>query len=92
MDARQARRGAAQQKILAFASLIVLVAGFSLASPNFFQMTNIMAILQAASVNGVLAVEKFEDAEARAGGSHGNKGEEVALAALEMVNLLEQLP
>ncbi|WP_314188270.1 ABC transporter permease [Paracoccus yeei] len=56
MDARQARRGAAQQKILAFASLIVLVAGFSLASPNFFQMTNIMAILQAASVNGVLAV------------------------------------
>lgn len=56
MDARQARRGAAQQKILAFASLIVLVAGFSLASPNFFQLTNIMAILQAASVNGVLAV------------------------------------
>ena len=56
MDAPQARRGAAQQKILAFASLIVLVAGFSLASPNFFQLTNIMAILQAASVNGVLAV------------------------------------
>ncbi len=43
-------------------------------------------------LNGVLAVERAEDAEARAGGSHGNKGEEVALAALEMVNLLEQLP
>jgi 6,7-dimethyl-8-ribityllumazine synthase len=43
-------------------------------------------------LNGVLAVEKFEDAEARAGGSHGNKGEEAALAALEMVNLLERLP
>ena len=43
-------------------------------------------------LNGVLAVERVEDAEARAGGSHGNKGEEVALAALEMVNLLEQLP
>ena len=42
-------------------------------------------------LNGVLAVEKFEDAEARAGGSHGNKGEEAALAALEMVNLLEHL-
>jgi 6,7-dimethyl-8-ribityllumazine synthase len=42
-------------------------------------------------LNGVLAVEKFEDAEARAGGSHGNKGEEAALAALEMVNLLERL-
>ena len=43
-------------------------------------------------LNGVLAVERVEDAEARAGGSHGNKGEEVALAALEMVNLLEQPP
>ena len=35
-------------------------------------------------LNGVLAVERFEDAEARAGGSHGNKGEEAALAAIEM--------
>ena len=42
-------------------------------------------------LNGVLAVEKFEDAQARAGGSHGTKGEEAALAALEMVNLLEHL-
>ena len=31
-------------------------------------------------LNGVLAVERFEDAQARAGGSHGNKGEEAALA------------
>lgn len=43
-------------------------------------------------LNGVLAVERFEDAEARAGGSHGNKGEEAALAALEMADLLERLP
>ena len=43
-------------------------------------------------LNGVLAVEQVEDAEARAGGNHGNKGEEAALTALEMVNLLEQLP
>ena len=42
--------------------------------------------------NGVLAVERHEDAEARAGGSHGNKGEEAAQAALEMSHLLEQLP
>jgi len=39
-----------------------------------------------------MAVERADDAEARAGGSHGNKGEEAALTALEMVNLLEQLP
>lgn len=43
-------------------------------------------------LNGVLAVEDAEDAEKRAGGSHGNKGEEAALAAIEMASLLEQLP
>jgi len=56
MSEKQVRRGAAQQKLLAFASLIVLVVGFSLASPRFFQIDNIMSILQATSVNGVLAV------------------------------------
>lgn len=43
-------------------------------------------------LNGVLAVERIEDAEARAGGSHGNKGEEAAVVALELSQLLEQLP
>lgn len=38
-------------------------------------------------LNGVLAVENHADAEARAGGKHGNKGEEIALAALEMIDL-----
>lgn len=42
-------------------------------------------------LNGVLAVELHADAEARAGGAHGNKGEEVALAALEMIDLWRQL-
>jgi 6,7-dimethyl-8-ribityllumazine synthase len=42
--------------------------------------------------NGVLAVDRFEDAQARAGGSHGNKGEEAALVAIEMAHLLAQLP
>ena len=42
-------------------------------------------------LNGVLAVEKFEDALARAGGNHGNKGEECALAAIEMVDLRRKL-
>lgn len=52
------RRGgaAAQQMLWAFASLIVLVAFFSVASPNFLQTTNILAVLQAAAVNGVLAI------------------------------------
>jgi 6,7-dimethyl-8-ribityllumazine synthase len=42
-------------------------------------------------LNGVLAVELHADAEARAGGKHGNKGSEVALAALELVNLWGKL-
>ena len=42
--------------------------------------------------NGVLAVDVAEDAEARAGGSHGNKGEECALVAIEMASLMEKLP
>ena len=41
--------------------------------------------------NGVLAVEKHEDAVARAGGAHGNKGEEAARAAIEMADLLRGL-
>ena len=41
--------------------------------------------------NGVLAVDDYADAEKRAGGSHGNKGEEAALVAIEMSHLLEQL-
>ncbi|HQW59547.1 6,7-dimethyl-8-ribityllumazine synthase [Thermomonas sp.] len=41
--------------------------------------------------NGVLAVERFEDASARAGGSHGNKGEEAALVAIEMADLCRKL-
>ena len=42
-------------------------------------------------MNGVLAVERFEDAQARAGGSHGNKGEEAALVAIEMADLRRKL-
>ncbi len=45
-----------QHRFWAFSGLIVLMVGFSLASPNFFQTTNLISILQAASVNGVLAI------------------------------------
>ena len=44
------------QKVLAFASLVMLLIGFSIASPNFMQTSNMIAILQATSVNGVLAI------------------------------------
>ena len=47
---------AARQKLLAFASLLILMVYFSFASENFLQMDNIVAILQATAVNGVLAI------------------------------------
>ena len=46
----------ARQKLLAFASLIGLMAFFSFASPSFMQIENIMGILQSTAVNGVLAI------------------------------------
>ena len=41
--------------------------------------------------NGVLAVEEHAHALARAGGAQGNKGEEAALCALEMADLIARL-
>ena len=40
---------------------------------------------------GLLTCDTVEQAEARAGGAHGNKGWDAALAALEMVDLLDRL-
>lgn len=40
---------------------------------------------------GLLTTDTLEQAEARAGGAHGNKGWDAALAALEMVDLFERL-
>lgn len=44
------------QKLLAFAGLILLLIVFSLASPNFFKIDNLVGILLATAVNGVLAI------------------------------------
>lgn len=41
--------------------------------------------------NGVLAVDDYAHAEARAGGTHGNKGEEAAVVVIEMANLIGKL-
>jgi ribose transport system permease protein len=49
-------RSDAMQRVLAFGALIVLFVVFSLASPNFFQFSNIVGILLATAVNGVLAL------------------------------------
>jgi 6,7-dimethyl-8-ribityllumazine synthase len=41
---------------------------------------------------GVLTTETFAQAMDRAGGKHGNKGWDAAMAAMEMAGLLEELP
>lgn len=40
---------------------------------------------------GVITTETWEQAQQRAGGSHGNKGEDAALAALETAQVLRAL-
>jgi ribose transport system permease protein len=49
-------RSDAVQRLLAFGALIVIVVVFSLLSPNFLQFGNIVGILLATAVNGVLAL------------------------------------
>src|SRR5438034_7143437 len=49
-------RSDAVQRLLAFAALIVIVVIFSLLSPNFLQFDNVVGILSAAAVNGILAL------------------------------------
>lgn len=39
---------------------------------------------------GLLTTDTLEQAEARAGGAHGNKGEDAALAALELLDLFDR--
>src|SRR6516165_2933023 len=46
----------ARQKLLAFASLVLMLIYFSIASPAFMQADNMINILQATAVNGVLAI------------------------------------
>ncbi|MES2524748.1 MAG: 6,7-dimethyl-8-ribityllumazine synthase [Gemmatimonadota bacterium] len=40
---------------------------------------------------GLLTTDTLEQAEARAGGAHGNKGADAALAALEMLDLFDRI-
>jgi ribose transport system permease protein len=49
-------RSDATQKILAFGALIVIFLVFSLASPNFLSFSNMVGILLATAVNGLLAL------------------------------------
>ncbi len=49
-------RSDAVQRLLAFGALILIIVVFSLASPNFLQFDNVVGILLATTVTGVLAL------------------------------------
>ena len=49
-------RSDAVQRLLAFGALLVIIVVFSLLSPNFLQFDNVIGILLATSVNGILAL------------------------------------
>ena len=50
------RRADTVQRLLAFGALIILFVVFSLASPYFFTFSNVVGILIATAVNGLLAL------------------------------------
>jgi len=92
-----AERIAAARKHVAIVALGCIVRGdtrhFEHIADNCAQGLMQVALDHAVPVcNGVLAVDEHEHAAKRAGGSHGNKGEEAALVAIEMAQLLERLP
>lgn len=54
--AKRFASGQAVQKLLAFATLIILIVFFACASPNFLITDNVISILLATCVNGLLAL------------------------------------
>jgi len=52
----RARIGGSLQQLLAFVSLLVILLFFSIASPYFFTPSNLVGILMAATVTGILAL------------------------------------
>ena len=53
-------------------------------------ITNLNLRYDTQFIFGVLTTDNLEQAEARAGGTHGNKGEDCAIAALKMIALQEK--
>lgn len=54
-------------------------------------ISEVSADLDLPIIFGVLTTETMQQAAARAGGAAGNKGEEAALAAIELLNVLRKL-
>ncbi len=91
-----AKRLAAAKKYDAIIALGAVIRG---ATPHFEYvagectkgLTNVSMAFDIPVAFGVLTVDTIEQAIERAGTKGGNKGEEAALATIEMVNLLKQI-
>jgi 6,7-dimethyl-8-ribityllumazine synthase len=92
-----ARRWAASGRVDAVVALGVVIRG---ETPHFDYVAGgaaqgISAVATDTGVPvafGVLTTDTAEQADARAGGKAGNKGFEAAMAAIEMANLVAELP
>ena len=91
-----ARRGAASERYDGIIALGAVIRG---ETPHFDYVAGgaARALAQASAdfdvpiTFGVLTCDTTEQAEARAGGAHGNKGWDAALAALELIDLFSRL-
>jgi 6,7-dimethyl-8-ribityllumazine synthase len=87
-------KSAKKKKPDAFIALGCVIRG---GTPHFDYVCKIISegvlqlnlILPIPTIFGVLTVDNEEQARDRIGGMHGHKGEEAALTAIKMVNLLE---
>lgn len=90
-------QAAASGAYVAVISLGVVIQGDT-PHHDYINMSVAQGLMQAGQKSGVpilfgvLTCHTIEQAQERAGGTLGNKGEEAALAAIEMVQLLGQIP
>ena len=61
------------------------------AGPVAYGLTNVAIETMVPCILGVLTTENVEQALERSGGTHGNKGSEAAIAAIDTINAIRQL-
>ena len=87
---------ALEQRVDAVIALGVVIRGDTahfeyVSSPVAHSLMDIAVETGVPCLFGVLTTDTVEQAEARAGGVHGNKGSEAAVGALEMADVMERL-
>ena len=85
------RRALATERYDAAVAIGAVVRGDIVAGETSRGLMDAMRDFDVPVTMGVLTTDNMEQAEARAGGVHGNKGAEAAMAALELLDLFDQV-